>query len=107
MKKHPAFSIFEKLFNEQAKDPGPVLPSYFVTPDTFYRECRNAGLTVPDGWVEAKEWEEEIGLPEFARKLIAKYHREHGSDFTPMEKGAWKLRLKCKRNGFKTGYSVL
>lgn len=102
MKRHPAFEIFERLFNEAAKDPGPTLPTYFVTRDIFHKACRLAGLSIPADWIGATAWEESIGLPEFSHRIFAHYHKEHGSDFTPMEKGAWRLRQKMRRKPIST-----
>lgn len=98
MKRHPAMELFERLFNEVAADPGPVLPTYFVTQDFFFKEVKKAGIDAPSNIVDFWAWEESIGLPDFAHRVISKYHKEHGSDYTPMEKQSWRMRQKRKRN---------
>src|SRR6516164_1020388 len=87
-----AKALFRQMFEEASKDPGPVLPTHFVKRNIFHAKCRELGIHVSDNAIQAFQWEEEIGLPEFAHMVLAKYHKEHGSDFTPMEKGAWRLR---------------
>jgi hypothetical protein len=91
---HPAFELFKQMFDETAKDPGPVLPTYFMTRNLFHKACRDAGIDCPPGFIDAMNWEEKIGLREFVHKLIAKYHKQHGTDFTPSEKVAWRRRKR-------------
>lgn len=93
-----AKALFRRLFDEEAKSDPVNLPTYFVTRHVFHSECRKAGIPVPENFIAAVQWEESIGFPEFVHRIVAAYHKAHGSDFTPMEKGAWKLRKQKQRN---------
>lgn len=92
-----AKALLKRLFDEAAKDPGPYQPTYFVPQAVFEKELRKAGIFDTNNAIELWNWQDSIGLPEFAHKLFAAYHKAHGTDFTPMEKGAWRLRMKQKR----------
>lgn len=100
MKTHPAKALFRKLFTEAAKgaEDNPQLPTYYVPRNHFHALCRKEGIDIPAGFVAAVQWEEEIGLPEFTHRIFAKHHKEHGTDFTPGEKAAWRQRQRMKRN---------
>ncbi len=96
---HPALELFKRLFDEYAQDPGPVLPTYFVPRCTFIAAVKKSGIDCPksESAIDWFEWEDSIGLQDFAHKIFVAYHKAHGSDFTPMEKGAWRLRNKQRR----------
>lgn len=95
--KHPALTLFEKLFTEAAKDPGPYMPSYFVPRSAFIAELKKAGIEAPNNFIRYMEWEKQIGLRTLARKVIAKYHKDNGTSPTSMERGALRLAKRLEK----------
>jgi hypothetical protein len=93
---HPALKLFQQLFEEACKNPGPESVTNYVPRAVFHKRAQEEGMLTSDSWVDALKWEEEVGMPEFAHKLFAKHHKKVGSDFTPMEKGKWRNYRKMK-----------
>ena len=71
--KHPAFALFDALFEKASRNPGPVRPQYFVTRSIFHSECRKAGIDCPEAWIAALEWEDRIGLSKHVKKVVRRY----------------------------------
>lgn len=96
---HPALALYAELFQREAAAGNNIeTPTHWVKRNCFHAECRRRGIKCPDGFVDAVAWEESIGLTEFAHKVVAGHHKAHGTDFTPMEKGAWRLYRKMKKH---------
>ncbi|HEV3271206.1 MAG TPA: hypothetical protein VGZ93_03405 [Candidatus Methylacidiphilales bacterium] len=73
---HPALVLFKELFEKEvASGTNPNDPAYYVSRCPFHKVCRSKGIAVPDNFIEATKWEEEIGLTEFAFKIV-QAHRE-------------------------------
>lgn len=92
-----AKELFIQLFEQVAAQGKPESPSYYVPRNWFHARLRAAGIPIPDNFVDAVEWEEAIGMPEFSHRIVKAHHRKHGTDFSPMEKGARRLQLKLRR----------
>lgn len=74
-------------------------PSLFVESGVFHMRLKAEGIERPENSVEYWKWCEDLGLPEFAHKLVMAHHRLAGTSPTPMERGAWRLYLHGKRHG--------
>lgn len=99
MSKNPAFDLFDRMFDEEAADPGPVLPGYFVPTSVFIARARQEGITeVPENVISFWQWASKSGFRKHVEKRITDYHKEKGTERTPAEKGA--LRL-LKKMGWK------
>ncbi len=73
---HPALALFKELFEMWATPDNPDLPEYIVSRCPFRMELRRRGIEHPDNFIKFCEWEEEIGLRKFAKKVIAAYRRQ-------------------------------
>lgn len=93
-KNHPAIELFSRLFAEVEAQNSPELPSHFVPMSVFIAVAKREGLDVPDNVIEFWEWSQKIGLRKHAERIMKDYHKRHGTDFTPMEKGALRLQRK-------------
>jgi hypothetical protein len=86
-----AFDLFDRMFAEASIEPGPVLPTHFVPLNTFLAACAKRGVAVPQNPIAFWDWSERSGFKKHVHKVVSKYHKEHGSDYTPMEKGQMRL----------------
>lgn len=71
---HPALALFQELFTKWATPDNPDLPEYIVARSPFIMELKRRGIEHPDNIIKFFEWEKEIGLHRFAKRII-KAHR--------------------------------
>lgn len=93
---HPALALFKEMFDAVAQQDTVTAPSHYVPHSVFMAECYRRGIRKPCGFIEETEWLDSIGMPEYAHKVIKAHHRSRGTDFSPMEKGQWRLRQKLR-----------
>lgn len=72
--RHPAFELFDQMFDAAAADEPIVNPGCFVERSVFYDRCRREGMEVTANPIEAMAWEDQIGLREFVRAKLRRYY---------------------------------
>ena len=100
MKKlHPALDLFGKMFRQVAASDPIVTPDHFVETHVFQDALTKAGIDHPEGFIQYADWCEQIGLCDFAHKLIRAHHQKMGTSGDPSREAAYRFHKRRQRLG--------